>query len=165
MNVSNRISATLHVEHDNTVALMKRLKAFLAEHRGGPPAAGEAGMAEFLSALSAGVTVEVERHFAFEEDRLFHYLEANGDGAIGAHLTDEHAVLRLLGTQLATLARTAAAHGWGAPQWQQFRRLGEEYAEHLLAHVQKEEMVLLPLLDTAMDPQTEVRLYQDYVDV
>jgi hypothetical protein len=34
----------------------------------------------------------------------------------------------------------------------------------LLAHVQKEEMALLPLLEESMDAETEARLYEQYVE-
>jgi hypothetical protein len=34
----------------------------------------------------------------------------------------------------------------------------------MLAHVQKEEMALLPLLDEAMDAESEARLYENYVE-
>jgi hypothetical protein len=34
----------------------------------------------------------------------------------------------------------------------------------MLAHVQKEEMALLPVIEDNMDPETEARLYQEYVE-
>jgi hypothetical protein len=34
----------------------------------------------------------------------------------------------------------------------------------MLAHVQKEEMALLPLLEENMDAEAEARLYQEYVE-
>jgi hypothetical protein len=34
----------------------------------------------------------------------------------------------------------------------------------MLAHVQKEEMALLPLLDEVMDADAEARLYENYVE-
>jgi hypothetical protein len=34
----------------------------------------------------------------------------------------------------------------------------------MLAHVQKEEMALLPLLDEVMDADSEARLYENYVE-
>jgi hypothetical protein len=34
----------------------------------------------------------------------------------------------------------------------------------MLAHVQKEEMALLPLLEETMDADAETRLYQEYVE-
>ena len=51
-----------------------------------------------------------------------------------------------------------------AAEWTEFRRLGQELCEAIQAHVQKEEMALLPVLEDEMDPDTEARLYQQYVD-
>jgi hemerythrin-like domain-containing protein len=165
MSFTNRISQTLHEEHRATTALMELLENLIVrQRRSGPPNASDRGTAQLLSALSAGVEAEVERHFAFEEQKIFTYLEAVGDAEIGAHLTSEHQAMRPLGVRLAALARGAAAHGFDAPGWDEFRRLGQELCERMLAHVQKEEMALLPLLEETMDAETEARLYQDYVE-
>lgn len=164
MSFSNRVCQVLHDEHCSTVALMERLEQLFAQYRNGLPDAANATVAKLLSDLSVGVAAEVERHFAFEENLLFPYLETAGDVAIGAHLTDEHSVMRPLGVRIASLAREAAAQGFDAARWDEFRRLGQELCERMLMHVQKEEMALLPLLDESMDAETEARLYQDYVE-
>jgi hemerythrin-like domain-containing protein len=165
MNFSNRISQTLHEEHRATIALIEQLESLLVrQRRSGPPDVSDRGIARLLSELSAGVEAEVQRHFAFEEQKVFTYLEAVGDAEIGAHLTSEHQAMRPLGVRLAALARGAAAHGFDAPGWDEFRRLGQELCERMLAHVQKEEMALLPLLEETMDAETEARLYRDYVE-
>jgi len=165
MSFNNRISQRLHDEHCSTIALMERLEQVIMRHRrSGMPDARAAAVAELLADLAVGITAEVERHFAFEETHLFPRLKAAGDGAIGAHLTDEHSAIRPLGVRIAALAREAAAAGFDAARWEEFRRLGQELAERMLTHVQKEEMALLPLIDDTMDAETEERLYQDYVE-
>lgn len=165
MSFTNRISQTLHDEHRATIALVERLEQLLARHRrNAPPAAGDAGVAQLMRDLSTGVEAEVERHFSFEENRLFPYLEANGDQAIGAHLTDEHNAMRPIGIKLARLAHDAAGGGFDPATWELFHRLGLELCDRMLTHVQKEEMALLPLLEEAMDADTEARLYQEYVE-
>jgi hemerythrin-like domain-containing protein len=163
---NNRISQTLHEEHLATVALMERLEQLLARHRRGvpPDSLADSGIARLMSDLAAGVETEVQRHFAFEEDHLFSYLDAVGDDAIGAHLADEHGAIRPIGIELATLARGAAARGFDQATWTEFRRLGQELCERMLAHVQKEEMALLPLLEESMDADTEARLVRDYLE-
>jgi hemerythrin-like domain-containing protein len=164
MSFTNRISQQLHEEHGATVALMERLEQLVARHRRGPPDTGDPGVARLLSDLSTSVEGEVQRHFAFEEQHVFTYLDAGGDEAIGAHLTDEHRAIRPIGLTIAGLARDAAAHGFDDAKWQEFRRLGQELCERLLAHVQKEEMALLPLIEESMDAETEARLYHHYVE-
>ena len=163
MSFINRISQTLHEEHRATIALMERLEQFIARHRRGePPTAGDAAVARLLSDLATGVESEVQRHFAFEEERLFTYLNAIGDEAIGAHLTDEHTAIRPVGARLALLAREVTATGFDATTWEEFRKTGRELCERMLAHVQKEEMALLPLIEERMDAETEANLVQEY---
>jgi len=161
---TNRISQTLHEEHRATVALMERLEQLIARHRRGPPEAGDPGIVQLLRDLSTGVEAEVERHFTFEEERLFTFLGVIGDDAIVAHLIDEHAAIRPIGVRIAALARAAAAHSFNEANWDEFRRCGSELCERMLAHVQKEEMALLPLLEESMDAETEARLLQDYLE-
>jgi hemerythrin-like domain-containing protein len=115
-----------------------------------------------LSELSTGVEAEVKRHFDFEENHLFVFLASLGDEAIGEHLTDEHSAMRPLGERISAVARAAGSTGFSDADWEEFRRLGREFVERMLVHVQKEEMALLPLLEDAMDGETEARLYEEY---
>jgi len=162
MSFTNRICQRLHEEHDGTVALMERLDQLIARHRHQPPEAKESDVARLLSDLWSALETEVERHFAFEEERLFAYLSAIGERAIGAHLTEEHTAIRPIGVRIAALAREAAVHGFDRAGWDEFRRRGQELCERLLAHVQKEEMALLPLIEESMDAETEANLLQEY---
>ena len=162
---TNRISQTLHEEHCATVALMERLEQLLARYRrGGAPPVSEPGLVRLLLDLSTGVEAEVQRHFDFEENRLFALLRETGDEAIAAHLTDEHRVIRPLGAVVAKLAREAAAQGFDEATWSKFRRQAQELCQRLLAHVEKEEMALLPLLQDGMDADTEARLLDEYLE-
>lgn len=165
MSFTNRVCQTLHDEHDATAALMERLARLLARYRrGAPPHANEPGVARLLSELSVGVDAEILRHFAFEEQSLFTFLDAIGEGAIGAHLTDDHTAMRPLGLRTAALARAAAVPGFDPASWDEFSRVGGELSERLLAHIQKEEMALLPLLEENMDADTAARLFQEYTE-
>ena len=161
---SNRISQTLHEEHRATVALMERLDGLIASNRRRPPDATAPATAQLLRELAGGVEAEVNRHFDFEEQYLFTYLQTIGDEAIGAHLTDEHLAMRPLGRRLAALARAGEASGFDEASWTEFRQLGLELCERMLAHVQKEEMALLPLIEESMDADMEARLYEEYVE-
>jgi hemerythrin-like domain-containing protein len=161
---SNRISQILHDEHSATVALMERIEHLLARHRGGNrPDASDRAVAQLLTEVSAAVEADIERHFAFEENELFPYLAAIGEDAIGVHLTEDHRAMRPLGLRLAALARAASAAGFDGTSWDEFGKIGQELCERLLAHVQKEEMSLLPLLEENMDAQTDAKLYGEYV--
>lgn len=159
---ANRISQTLHEEHRMTIALMERLERMVG---GRMPAAADPDAMRLLRDLVAGVNDDTPRHFDFEESELFTLLEARGDAAIGAHLTDEHTAMRPLAAELADSARSALAGGFDAAGWSRFRQVGGEFCERMLVHVQKEEMALLPLLDVSMDGETEMRLYEAYTAI
>jgi hemerythrin-like domain-containing protein len=162
MNFANPVCEILQEEHRATVALMERLDRFLARHRDAPPGIDDGVMRPLLSDLIAGVEGEIRRHFAFEEEHLFPHLEAIGEAAIGAHLTDEHRAIQPIGAAIARLARTAMDGGFTDTVWREFRRLGLEFSDRLSAHAQKEDMALLPLLDETMDPDAAARLVQQY---
>jgi hemerythrin-like domain-containing protein len=157
---TNRISQKLHEEHRATMAVMERLEALLSSQRRAPPDGNT--HAALLRDVAASVESEVNRHFDFEERELFTFLDAVGDTAIGAHLTAEHTAMRPLGARLAKLSR-AAAGGCDDTSWSELRQVGLELCERMLTHVQKEEMALLPLIEEAMDVETEERLYDAYV--
>jgi hemerythrin-like domain-containing protein len=164
MTFTNRISQTLHDEHRATIALMERLEQLIARHRRGIPDISDRGVTQLLSDLATGVDAEVRRHFDFEEQQLFAYLDAIGDSTIGAHLTEEHSAMRPVGVRLSEMAREAGARGFDETTWVEFRQLAGELCERMLAHIQKEEMALLPLFEEGMDSETEARLYQEYVE-
>ncbi|MGD0025083.1 MAG: hemerythrin domain-containing protein [Xanthobacteraceae bacterium] len=164
MTFSNRICQTLYEEHAATVALMARIAHLLGRYpRGKPPDANDRAVARLLTEISSAIEADINRHFAFEEDRLFPYLDAAGSSAIGAHLTEEHAVMRPLGLRLAALAHAASAAGFDAASWDEFRKNGQDLCDRLVPHAQKEDMALLPLLEDTMDAETEAELYGEYV--
>jgi hemerythrin-like domain-containing protein len=163
MNFSNRLSQLLHDEHCATVALMERLEVLIARHKpASPPDVSDRAVVQLLSDLAANLESEVNRHFAFEEAHVFAYLDAIGDDEIGAHLTDEHGAMRPLAVRVVTMAREAVGHGFDPSAWQEFRQVGQELCERMLAHVQKEEMALLPLLEESLDAESEARLLERY---
>jgi hemerythrin-like domain-containing protein len=160
---SKRVCQALHDEHRATIGLAERIGGLLDRHRRGRPDLADGLTLRLLNEIPAAMDADVARHFDFEEGQLFAHLAAVGDVAIGAHLTDEHEVMRPLGKELAGLARTAASGGFDEAGWQAFRRVGEDLCNRMLEHVQKEEMVLLPLLEESLDSETDTRLYDAYV--
>jgi hemerythrin-like domain-containing protein len=163
MNFRNRICQTLHDEHLANIALLQRVGQLLAAQGRTPPDNNQA-VQRLLSDLGSGMASEVKHHFDFEESALFPYLESIGEGAIGMHLTEEHSMLRPLIAQLCETAHAMEERGIEAESWNQFRRLGAELCGQMSAHIQKEEMALLPLIEESMDSETEVRLFQDYME-
>ena len=164
MSFSNRVSQTLHEEHRATIALMEELESFIRRHHRAIPNISDGLVSQFIARLGTSIEAEIERHFDFEERHLFSYLKAIGDAEIGAHLTEEHVAMRPLGRRLAAIARSARTANFDEPSWREFQGLGQEFCERMLAHVQKEEMALLPILEESMDSNTEAALYQAYVE-
>jgi hemerythrin-like domain-containing protein len=153
---ANRISQTLHEEHSATIELMERLEAMIP--RKTPLDAGN----PLLRDLVAAIENDTIRHFDFEEQHLFPLLASVGDQLIGDHLTEEHSFMRPVAQRLEALCRAAQTSGFDAESWAQFQRVGAEFVQRMLIHVQKEEMALLPLVDGTMDSATETRLYEVY---
>lgn len=157
---ANRISQTLHDEHRATITLMERLEQTLGRRQ--PIDISDPKDARLLRDLVLAIDSDTIRHFDFEETHLFTLLESVGDQLIGDHLTEEHAVMRPLGEKLAALSRTAESAGFDKASWEEFRRVGAEFVQRMVVHVQKEEMALLPLVNATMDSETETRLYSAY---
>ena len=146
MEWSRQIIRRLHEEHEATLALWSRLEASLAANRID---------AALLKSAAASLAGELDRHFALEEDELFPRLASAGEADIGELLADEHAAIREAGLEFMSLVKSGA----GEPR---LRPLGLELAERLIAHVQKEEMSLLPSLDDLLDEEADAELMQKY---
>lgn len=163
MDHARHITRTLHEEHLSTIALINRLEERIMAHRpGDPPSAAEAEMGKLLRDIAASVEAEIKSHFAFEEGSLFPLLEAAGDAGIGELLTEEHHLLLPIGAELVGLSRAALKDGFSAEGWAEFRRLSSEFAERMIAHIQKEEMGLLPILDDIIDEDQDAELSTAY---
>ena len=146
MEFNRHISRRLHEEHDATLALWGRVEASLA-----------AGRHDTLLLRSAAGALahELEHHFAFEERELFPRLAAAGEGDIGELLQEEHHVIREAGGRFIALVRDDSSKNG-------VKVLGLELAERLVAHVQKEEMSLLPALDDLVDETEDGELSAAY---
>jgi hemerythrin-like domain-containing protein len=164
MDFTNRICQTLHQEHLANIALLSRVARLIAVQRASPPDITDPSVRQLLSELATGAATEVQRHFDFEERGLFVYLDTIGESAIGTHLTAEHTVLRPLISRLAAMAHDGMGSGFDETTWNEFRRRGGEACELMPAHIQREEMALLPLIEDSMDAEAEARLCQDYLE-
>lgn len=157
------ISRVLHQDHLETIALLNRLENGLLRGRPGAlPDVSNLEVAKLLRDIAASASAEVSGHFAFEENQLFPRLEAMGDASIGELLAEEHAILLPIAARLAELAGLAGQGGASAEDWAEFRRLGGEYVERMISHIQKEEMGLLPVLDDVIDEDEDMELTSLY---
>jgi hemerythrin-like domain-containing protein len=163
MELSRRTTRLLHDEHVAALALLDRLDGLLARHRPGTPAdAADSGVGRLLGDLVVHLETESGRHFDFEEEHLFPRLREFGDGFIADLLGQEHTAIRPLAARLAALAREARGGAFSPESWAEFHRLGVELVERQMAHIQKEEMGLLPLLDDLLEEQADADLAATY---
>jgi DUF438 domain-containing protein len=146
MEYNRHISRRLHEEHDATLALWGRVEASLAAGRHD---------ALLLKGAAAALAQELDHHFRFEERELFPRLAAAGEGDIGELLQEEHEVIREAGRRFMDLVKDD-------PSQSEVKILGLELAERLVAHVQKEEMSLLPALEDLLDEAADGELSVAY---
>lgn len=162
MNGSSHVSRALHDEHRANLSLLGRLEMTLA--RGGPPAAGDRAdeFKRLLREFVALVENDMNRHFLFEENELFPRLSDAGESDIAEALGEEHQSIRAVAEDLLPLARLALEQALNASQWNDLRRDAAELIERQVAHIQKEEMALLPALGDLLDETTDSELAIQY---
>ena len=162
MSFTRRTAQLLHEDHQATIEVIEALDQMIAKARKAPPDAGDPVVQKTLQSASTAIEDEVRNHFAFEEDELFTRLENMGDVGIGAHLRSEHAALLPLGETVAKGARDALENGFSDQTWPPFRNAAAELIERMFAHIQKEEMALLPALEELLDPETDMKISTAY---
>ncbi len=164
MSFMRRTPQLLHEDHQATIVVIEALDQLLARAKRAAPDVRDPAVNKTLSQVASAIREEVSGHFAFEEDELFTRLEDAGDVGIGMHLREEHKAILPLGEQVSTLASGALETGFTDKGWTEFRVLAGELIERMFAHIQKEEMALLPMLDDLLDPETDMTLSTAYSD-
>ena len=164
MEFNRRIAQLLHEDHAKTLGIIEALEDMAARSKRKPPDINDPIVKETLKQTTSAVQLEISTHFAFEEAELFTRLADIGDVGIGMHLTEEHRAMLPVGEKLAELAKQALETGFSDESWREFSNYGGEFIERMLAHIQKEEMALLPMLDELIDAETDMELSQTYSD-
>jgi hemerythrin-like domain-containing protein len=161
MNFNRQTSHTLHKEHRANLDLLGRAEQALTRApRGDGPREPE--LIKLVVALARSLEQDIGRHFGFEEKELFPRMAEAGDGEIAMLLTEEHEAIREVAEELLPLTRAAAAGTLDGAGWDALKRGALELVERQVAHIQKEEMALLPLLDDLLDDETDRQLAFDY---
>jgi hemerythrin-like domain-containing protein len=156
MNFARQTSHRLHEEHRANLGLLGRVEqALVRMPRGG---SGDTELVKLAGALGQHLAQDVERHFGFEERELFTRLREAGDEGIAALLQEEHDAVRDVAAELLPLTQAAGAGTLDAAGWDALKRGALELVERQVAHIQKEEMALLPALDDLLDDETDREL-------
>lgn len=131
----------------------------------GRPTSQARELAALLKGLIFAVDREIGPHFAFEESHIFPILSEAGDREMCTVLLAEHGEILPLARHLAELAKRFGESGLGEELWAEFHALGAELDERLVAHIQKEEMGLLPALDDLLEEETDDRLALQFAEL
>jgi iron-sulfur cluster repair protein YtfE (RIC family) len=146
-----QVSRALDEEHRATLDLLARVEQAFAQ--GG--LAHGAELAKLLGAFGRHLEQELGRHFDFEERELFPRMSDAGDGDMAALLLEEHHAIHAVAGELLPLARAATAGTLDAAGWDALKRGALETVERLRAHIHKETMGLLPLVDELLDEDSD----------
>ncbi len=161
MNRTRQVSRLLEEEHTTSLELLGKVEQRLSRlSNRSMPADPELGA--LVNRFAGYLTGELARHFDFEEEELFPRLEDSGDDAIVLLLREEHDAMRDLASELLPLTESALHGTLGPDGWQALRRAALEMVERQVAHIQKEGMALLPMLDDLLDEDTDRELALAY---
>lgn len=147
-------------EHRDNLALLARVEQMLNRSPSG--SALDADTVRLLRSLGEHMTHDLARHFAFEEQELFPRMRDAGEGDLADLLGEEHDAIRAVATELTPLVTAASGGTLDAEGSNALRRLALEFVERLLAHVDKEELSLVPLLDDLLDDDADRTLALAY---
>ena len=162
MEFTRRTAQLLNEEHRATIAMLEGLETMIARAKRATPDASDPQIRKLLNEVSQTISHEVRGHFAFEEDELFTRLAEMGDVAIGEHLKQEHDAMLPVAERVVEIATSAIAEGFTDQSWLEFKGLAGELIERMLAHIQKEEMALLPMLEEILEPEADMELAEIY---
>jgi hemerythrin-like domain-containing protein len=147
----------LDEDHRRNLDLLERMERAIA---GAPESTPE--LRKLLGEFARCMEVDIGRHFEFEEQQLFPRLVEAGDGAIAELMGEEHAAIREVAEELLPLAHEVAQGTVDEEAWDRLRLGTLELIERQVAHIQKETMAMLPLLEDLLDPETDGELALEY---
>lgn len=157
MGFQRQVSQVLDDEHRTNLDLLGRVEqAFTRASRAGM--ANDPDLARLAGTFGRHLEQDIGRHFDFEERELFPRMTDAGDGDMAILLGKEHESIRAVASELLPLARAAAAGTLADDGWDALRRGALEMVERQVAHIQKETMALLPMLDDILDEDTDREL-------
>jgi len=160
MNFKRQVSHALDEEHRSNLELLGRVEQAFARTRSG--LARNPELSKLAASFARHIEQDIGRHFDFEELELFPRLEAAGEGDIAGLLKEEHDAIREVATEILPLAHAAAAGTLDDAGWDALKRGALEMVERQVAHIQKETMALLPMLDDLLDDDADRELSMSY---
>lgn len=163
MAFNRQVSCALDDEHRAHLEFLGRVEAALGR-KSWTSSAADAELAGLIARLARHLDDEIHRHFAFEERELFPLMAESGDGDMVELLAEEHEAIRAVTAEILPLAREVAAGTLSDAGWTTLKRGATELIERQVAHIQKETMALLPLLDDLLDEDRDRELAFAYAE-
>lgn len=157
MTYQRLVARALDDEHRTNLGLLGRVEQGFA-HAPRSGATRDPELTRLAGVLGRHVEQDIERHFAFEERELFPRMGDAGDGDMAALLIEEHEAIRAVAGELVPLTHAATGGTLDDAGWDSLRRLALEMVERQVAHIQKETMALLPLLEDLLDEDDDREL-------
>ena len=102
-------------------------------------------------------------HNAFEEAVLFPLICAHGGGELTSLLTHEHVIIGPLARSVRGIAARILEDGIDAGRWSEFQRAATDLVAEMMAHLQKEELMVVQQLRAFLDTDTDHRLAQRHL--
>jgi hemerythrin-like domain-containing protein len=161
MNFQKQVSQALDDEHRTNLELLGRVEQAFARANA-PNAARDPALAALAQTLGRHLRHDIGRHFDFEERDLFPLLEQAGEGDIAALLKEEHDAIRAVATEMLPLVDRAGDGVLDDGGLRALKRGVLELVERQVAHIQKESMALLPMLDDVLDESMDSTLAMAY---
>ena len=160
MQLQRYISRRLHEEHMNVLGLLDRFEQILTGRNGTwPPLPDDPAWRAFSAKLAEALANEVASHFTLEEDALFGRLIEAGNGDLVDLLLEEHATIRAVVAELLPLCALSTRSETVEPgTWRGIKTYGLELTERLSAHINKEELSLVPAVEELLDEETDREL-------
>ena len=162
MTYTRRCVQMLYEDHQAVMALASEIDGLLGRSGRDGPDMGDDATRQLVSRAVEAIEHEVTDHFAFEEKSMFPLLREEGEDEICDHLDEDHRVILPLGKSAAAIARKGLQEGFDHDSWQKFVHDAGEFIERILAHAEKEDMAMLPLLEDILDAETDMQLAEEY---
>ena len=157
MSAAKQLSHTLDTEHRSSLALLGHVEAAFARlsRKGG---ARDPDFIQLAAGFARLIEQDLARHFDFEERELFPRMAQAGEADIAQMLQEEHDTIRAVAAEILPLVHAAAAATLDDAGFDALKRGALEMVERQVAHIQKETMALLPLLDDLLDDAADREL-------
>ena len=165
MELRKQITRRLHDEHEAVFSLAARVtRAFSGRSADSMPDLAAPLWSALLRDLQVALEFEIAGHFDIEERELFPILVEAGAGDMVGMLDDEHRAIRAVAAPLIELLQKSRDAGLDTADWRALRALGLDLCERLDAHAHKEEIAMLPALETVLDDERDGELIAAYAN-